>query len=137
MDTQPVPMKSALLQSMVSHAIRELPNECCGVLIGRSRNIERIVPMSSAPPAPDAYFMDPEEQIKIYTEMDQRGERFIGIYHSHPAGPPHPSGVDIKLAFHPDAFYFIVSLEDKNNPVVRAFRIEQGEVTEIAIDITE
>ncbi|MCH8950038.1 MAG: peptidase, partial [Chloroflexi bacterium] len=30
----------------------------------------------------------------------------------------------------PDAYYVIVSLEDEAHPVVRAFRITDGEVTE-------
>jgi hypothetical protein len=39
--------------AMLSHSLAELPNECCGLLLG-SQAIERAVPMRSIPPAPDA-----------------------------------------------------------------------------------
>jgi hypothetical protein len=41
--------------------------------------------------------------------------------------------MDIKLAFHPDAVYFIVSLKNKKKPEVRAYRILKQVVTEILI----
>ncbi len=37
---------------------------------------------------------------------------------------------DVELASWPEAYYVIVSLEDKVEPVIRAFRITDGEVTE-------
>ena len=42
----------------------------------------------------------------------------------------HPSPTDIKLAFWPDAYYVLVSLQDTERPVVRAFRILDGAVSE-------
>jgi proteasome lid subunit RPN8/RPN11 len=80
--------------------------------------------------------MSPEEQIEIFTELGESGESLLGIYHSHPEGPASPSGMDIRLAFHPEAVYFIVSLKNKKKPEVRAFRIEKQEVTEILINET-
>jgi len=44
--------------------------------------------------------------------------------------------MDIRLAFHPEAVYLIVSLKNKKKPEVRAFRIEKQEVTEILINET-
>ena len=127
----------ACKNTMIAHAFKELPNECCGVLIGRQGNIERAIPMTSTQPAPDSYFMDPEEQIKLYSEMEKNGESLLGIYHSHPEGPTQPSGLDIRLAFHPDVVYFIVCLEDRKKPDVRAFRIQQQNVTEIMIHLIQ
>jgi proteasome lid subunit RPN8/RPN11 len=128
-----ITIKSELLSAMVGHALTELPNECCGVLVGRDGIIERMIPMASTHPSPNAYFMDPEQQINAYTEMEQRGEQLIGIYHSHPVGPPYPSHTDIKLAFHPEALYFIVDLKDKEKPGLRAFSINREHVMEVAI----
>jgi len=118
---------------MIEHARRELPNECCGVLIGQQGVFERVIPVTSIHPAPDFYFMSPEEQVEIFTELGNNSESFLGIYHSHPKGPSDPSSMDISLAFHPDAIYFIVSLKNKKHPEVRAFRIEKKTVTEISI----
>jgi len=117
---------------MISHSRSELPNECCGLLLGRSR-IERAVPMRSDPPAPDAYYMDPEQQIAVFTGMEASGEQLLGIYHSHPAGPLEPSGMDLQLAFHPDALYVIISLADAQHPEIGAYRLEEGQFSEVTI----
>ena len=119
---------------MVEHALREMPNECCGVLIGQNKIIKRIVPMRSIPPSPDSYFMDPEQQVAIFTEMEKRGEILLGIYHSHPDGPIHPSSADLQLAFHPDAIYFIISLMDRDKPQIGAFVLEKGRFEEITVE---
>ena len=120
--------------SMVKQALKEAPNECCGVLLGRNNIIERIVPMQSTDPSPDTYFMDPVQQVEMFAEMEKRGESLLGIYHSHPAGPRQPSGADLQLAFHPEAVYIIVSLKDSQNPEVGAFLLAKGEFKEIKIE---
>ena len=130
-------MKTATLPAhirdeMFAHARAELPNECCGVLVGRSE-IERSVPMRSVPPAPDAYYMDPEQQIVLFTQMQSTGEQLLGIYHSHPKGPLEPSGMDLRLAFHPDALYFIVSLADAAAPELGAFYLRAGQFEQVAV----
>lgn len=134
--TSHITLPLELKNTMIEHARRELPNECCGVLIGRPGVFERVIPIASIPPSPDSYYMSPEEQIEIFTELGESGESLLGIYHSHPEGPASPSGMDIRLAFHPEAVYFIVSLKNRKKPEVRAFRIEKQEVTEITINET-
>ena len=119
---------------MIEHAVKELPNECCGVLLGKNNTIERVIPMRSIPPSPDAYFMDPSQQVDVYTEMEKLGETLLGIYHSHPKGPLQPSGADLQLAFLPDAVYFIVSLENRGNPEIGAFMLKEGKFKEIKIE---
>jgi len=127
-----VRIPAAVRDVMFSHSLAELPNECCGLLIG-GQNIERAVPMRSIPPAADAYYMDPEQQIEVFTEMQAAGEQLLGIYHSHPKGPPEPSGMDMQLAFHPDALYIIVSLADAQHPEFGAYRLQAGKFQKVEI----
>ena len=63
-------------------------------------------------------------------EMDQKEWELVGIYHSHTHTEAYPSKTDVELAFYPDALYFIVSLENREAPVIRAFRINDGRVDE-------
>ena len=133
MELESITLASHLRNAMIEHARRELPNECCGVLIGQQGVFERVIPVTSVHPAPDAYFMSPDEQVEIFTELGEGSGSLLGIYHSHPKGPVSPSGMDISLAFHPDAVYFIISLKNKKQPEVRAFRIVKQAVTEISI----
>jgi len=121
---------------MIAHSLAEQPNECCGVLLGR-QVIERAVRMRSVPPAPDAYYMDPEQQIALFTEMQSSGEQLLGIYHSHPKGPIEPSGMDLQLAFHPDALYVIISLADAGNPEIGAYRLVDSAFAKITIAFVE
>lgn len=121
---------------MIVHALKEAPNECCGVLLGRAGRIERCVAMKSDLPSPDAYFMNPEQQIKVFTDMASHDEELLGIYHSHPKGPAQPSGADLQLAFHPGAAYFIISLADAAHPEVRAFRLSGNGFEEILFTVS-
>ena len=136
MPSSSVSLAAEFKNMMTEHAIREAPDECCGLLLGKNSVIRRVVAMNSDPPAPDAYFMDPLQQIAVFTGMEQRGEELLGIYHSHPKGPAEPSGADLQLAFHPDAVYFIISLADADNPELRAFMLRNGEFEEVRYSIT-
>ncbi len=121
---------------MLNQSLAELPNECCGLLLGK-QIIERAVPMRSIPPAPDTYYMDPEQQIDVFTDMQAAGEQLLGIYHSHPKGPVKPSGMDLQLAFHPDALYVIISLADVDSPEIGAYRLLEGDFTRVDIAFVE
>ena len=46
------------------------------------------------------------------------------------ASEAYPSATDVRLAFWPEAYYVLVSLIDPDSPIVRAFRIEDGQVSE-------
>jgi proteasome lid subunit RPN8/RPN11 len=65
--------------------------------------------------------------------MRELGQSMIGIYHSHPRSAPYPSPTDVAMAFYPDAFYFIISLEPRMD--IRAFRIEGEQVREAEISV--
>lgn len=131
----PVVIPASCHHAILQHAFRELPNECCGVLIGRGKVIERAVPMRNSEPSPETYIMDPEEQIKLFREMEETGEQLIGIYHSHPNGPAQPSALDLQLAFHPDALYVVISLADPSNPDIRGFFLTESGFSEVPLNI--
>jgi len=131
----PVRLRADIKETMVAHALREAPNECCGLLLGRCGSIERVIAMKSDRPSPDAYFMNPEQQIEVFTGMAGRGEELVGIYHSHPRSPAQPSAADLQLAFHPEAAYFIISLADANRPELRAFRLSGDGFEDVPCEI--
>ena len=62
------------------------------------------------------------------------GHDVVGIYHSHTRTAAYPSQTDINLATGwPDAVYFIVSLENPDEPYVRGFNITGGQVEDVDI----
>jgi proteasome lid subunit RPN8/RPN11 len=62
--------------------------------------------------------------------MDDLGLDLVGIFHSHVATEAYPSRTDVELAAYPDAAYLILSLADQDAPVLRAFSIRDGQVSE-------
>lgn len=117
---------------MVHHCRLEKPIEACGVLSGKAGVVTRCYPVGNKARSSTRYEMEPEDQLRVMTEIDNRGEDLIAIYHSHPDSPAYPSQTDIRLAYYPDSYYVIVSLAGAE-PEVRAFKISSGAVSEIGI----
>ena len=49
----------------------------------------------------------------------------VAIYHSHPHTIPFPSETDVQKTFDPEMPSIIISLKEKDEPVVKAFRISK------------
>lgn len=132
-----------LLDAVVAHCRAEHPIEACGVLAGRDGVPERHIPMRNAAASRTRYAMDPDEQLGVWREMDERGERPVVIYHSHTATEAVPSTPDVQYAAEMYAHYVIVSTRGVE-PEVRSFRIAvdagvvaAGVATEELIDVVD
>jgi proteasome lid subunit RPN8/RPN11 len=119
-----------LFKEMAEHGLREFPNEACGLLAGRDGEPVRFFAMKNLDASPVSYRLDPKEQLNVFDEMDDEGLDLLGIFHTHTHSEAFPSETDTKLAFYPDAYYLVMSLSDREHPVLRAFRILEGEITE-------
>lgn len=113
---------------MEGHAREARPLECCGLLGGvgeRASSVYRLRNVAGRPEV--SYEAAPEELFAAQREMRARGERLVGVYHSHPrAEEPEPSDRDVRLAFYPEAVYFIIGFARDGGPVVRAFHIDEA-----------
>ena len=118
------------VDEMIAHAREDVPNECCGIIAADDGAAKKLYRAVNAEASPYRYNVDPKDLLRIYHDLDDRGWDVMVIYHSHTHTEAYPSPTDTSLAAWPDAYYVIVSLEDEANPVVRAFRITDGEVTE-------
>lgn len=120
---------------MVEHGLAAFPNEACGLLAGKEGRPVRFFPMTNADASPVTYRLDPKEQLTVFDEMDDQGWDLLGIFHTHTHSEAYPSDTDRRQAFYPEAEYLVMSLSDRANPVLRSFRIEDDEVTELEITI--
>ena len=118
------------IEEMIAHAREDAPNECCGIIAGKDGRATKLYRAINAEASPYRYSVDAKDLLRIYREVDGNDEDFLVIYHSHTHTEAYPSATDIRLAAWPDAYYVLVSLMDEANPVVRAYRILEGEVTE-------
>ena len=117
---------------IVAHARRDHPDEACGIVAGPegSDRPVRLIAMTNAERSPTFYRFDSMEQLRVWREMEARGEEPVVIYHSHSATEAYPSRTDISLAAEPGAHYVLVSTRDPDTEEFRSFRILDGEVTE-------
>ncbi len=120
---------------IIAHAREDYPNECCGLLFGTKGRAERLLRMENVEHSPLTYRVDSQKLLEAFQAMDEIGFDLVGIYHSHTHSPAEPSRTDIALAGYPDAHYLIVSLADPEQPVLRAFLIDNGVVVEQPIKV--
>ena len=125
------------VDAIVAHARRDLPNEACGLLIGlldSDDSRHRIHPCGNAEASPMKYTLDSQDVGKANWDAISRGLELVGVYHSHTHTEAYPSWTDVKQAADPTWHYVLVSLKDEE-PVMRSFRIVDGEVTEEDVEI--
>ncbi len=113
----------SVFNGMVEHAKKESPLECCGILGGKGHRVEKAFELQNAEKSPIRYSMAPQDQLRVFEEMEKGAMEMVAIYHSHPQTIPFPSETDVKLAFYPEMTSIIISLKEEENPVVKAFRI--------------
>ena len=110
-----------------------LPNESCGLLGGTKegdvKTIEKVYLLTNIDASNEHFSMDPKEQFAAVKDMRANGLAALGNWHSHPESPSRPSEEDKRLAYDSKASYMILSLMDREAPVLNSFKIE-GESAE-------
>jgi proteasome lid subunit RPN8/RPN11 len=123
---------------MIEHSLEDYPNEACGIIAAESAKPCHLYRMHNVEASPYRYSMDPKELYLTYKDIEQdHNWEVYAIYHSHTHSEAYPSATDVRLATWPEAFYILVSLKDKENPVMRAFNILCSKIEEAEIFIEE
>lgn len=117
-----------------AHAIAGHPNEACGLFAGRAGRVDDVYALTNADASPISYLIDSQEQFATFREVEGCGLEIVGCFHSHVRSEAYPSRTDVERAYYPEWIYVIVSLRDED-PELRAFRIVDGEITELRVDI--
>ena len=116
-----------LIEAMLQAARAAMPEECCGLLVGRGNHVTRLVPANNVHEAPRRFFtIDPAAQFATLRDLRPAGggEEVIGHYHSHPDGPAAPSPRDLAEAFDAQAIWIVI---DPSRGELGAFRPRPGE----------
>ena len=129
-----VRIAQSVIHEMLAHARAAAPNECCGLLIGDRRRVERSARATNLQASPTRYLIDPADHFAAIREARSAGRRVVGAYHSHPAGMPVPSQADVAEASGgPDFLYVIVSLAGRPDGEVRGYRVNNGVVAAVEL----
>lgn len=128
-----ITLKQNDYKTMLARAERELPDEACGLIAGtidgEDKNIEKVYLLTNIDHSNEHFSLDPREQLNAVKDMRANGWSPLGNWHSHPESPSRPSEEDKRLAYDSSASYLILSLMDRENPILRSFHIENNEVT--------
>ena len=128
---------SNIFVQMIRQAKVQAPLEACGILAGKDGQVEKLYDMKNADESNVHFMMAPEEQFKVVKDIRSAGRKMLAIYHSHPETPARPSAEDISFALTPDVIHVIVSLQEADVPVTKGFLIEDGNVTEVPVKISD
>jgi proteasome lid subunit RPN8/RPN11 len=124
----------AVIAEIEEHARIELPNECCGLLIGEGDRVARSVRTRNLRASPTGYLVDPNDHFAAIRAARAEGHKVIGGYHSHPASAPVPSITDIAEAHDPDFVHLILAPGERpGESEVRAFRFMSDGFEVVAI----
>ena len=121
-------------EKILAHAVKELPNEACGLIAGTvedgDKEIKKVYLLTNIDHSNEHFSLDPKEQLEAIKDVP------LGNWHSHPESPSRPSEEDKRLAFDSKASYMILSLMDRENPVLNSFKItgDTAEKEELVIE---
>ena len=129
-------ISSELCDKMIAHCQSQYPKEACGFLVANAAGrIEHVYPMRNVQNSAIGYEMDPKEQLLAEKQLRREGKQVVAIYHSHTATDAYPSPVDVSLAISPDISYVLVSLRDRNAPIVKSYRIDGQTIIPEAVSV--
>lgn len=134
-----IKLSKADYNKIIAHAESELPNEACGLIAGnidgKNKEIKKVYFLTNTDHSNEHFSLDPREQLAAVKDMRKNDLVPLGNWHSHPESPSRPSDEDKRLAYDSKASYMILSLMDRENPVLNSFKISssQAEKEELII----
>jgi proteasome lid subunit RPN8/RPN11 len=131
-----VRIDAALLERILAHARRDFPNECCGMIALREERAVAMHEATNVAASPLRFEVDGREIIEAQDAFDVEGAELGAIYHSHTRSEPYPSQTDVNFAAGwPGVEWLIVGLRRDGEPTVRSYRIDDGVVREVDVDV--
>ncbi len=127
----------AILDEIVAHAVRDAPNECCGLVLGREGTATSARALENLAASPFRFDIDGRELIS-FAFAGEDDEQLVAIYHSHTRSAPYPSQTDVNFAAGwPGVEWLIVGIPKAQDaaPEVRSYFIDDGSIRGIEIEI--
>ncbi len=128
----------SLLDEIVEHAVRDTPNECCGLVVGRDGTATAVRALENLAASPFRFDIDGRELI-AFAFADDGEDELTAIYHSHTRSAPYPSQTDVNFAAGwPGVEWLIVGVPKSAGaePEVRSYLIEDGVISEVELEVT-
>jgi [CysO sulfur-carrier protein]-S-L-cysteine hydrolase len=128
----------ALLDEIVAHAVRDAPNECCGLILGRDGSATSARALENLAASPFRFDIDGRELIAFAFADEDDDDQLLAIYHSHTRSAPYPSQTDVNFAAGwPGVEWLIVGIPKAKDaePEARSYLIEDGTIREVELEV--
>jgi [CysO sulfur-carrier protein]-S-L-cysteine hydrolase len=135
----------AQYETVLTHCLDGFPDEACGLLSGPlapgangaalpTGVVAEVHPCRNADASARTYTVDSRDLLRAMRDAEDRGDDLVGVWHSHTHTDAYPSATDVRQAVDPSWIYAIVSLK-YGEPVLRAYRIVDGTITEVGVEV--
>jgi proteasome lid subunit RPN8/RPN11 len=133
-----VQIARSLLDEIVKHAVRDAPNECCGVVATREGAATTVHVTENLAASPFRFEIDGLTLMRLIDEIENAGDDLGVIYHSHTRSAPYPSQTDVNFAaLWPGVEWLIVGVSKQaGEPEVRSYLIEDGKIRDAELEVT-
>jgi proteasome lid subunit RPN8/RPN11 len=130
-------LAQAKLRDIAVAAESAYPDECCGLLVGRSKDFEIIVTRvvaspnlalddSGRPRRADRFEVDPELRLAVMRACEGTDQALVGHYHSHPDHPVQPSDHDLEMVLEPELVWLIIAVDKGKAGQAAAFKLDEA-----------
>ncbi len=127
----------SLLDEIVEHAVRDAPNECCGIVASRDGAATAVHATENLAASPFRFEIDGLILMRLIDGIEEAGEDLVAIYHSHTRSAPYPSQTDVNFAaMWPGIEWIIVGVSKHAQPEVRSYLIDGGAIAEAELELT-
>jgi len=105
-DAVPVVLTAVQREMIDRHAEATYPDECCGIMLGRQvdgqRIVEELIEIENQWDEAERrrrFLITPRQYMQAEKQASQAGLDLLGFYHSHPDAPARPSEFDREHAW--------------------------------------
>ncbi len=121
----------SMVDTIVAHARRDHPDECCGIIAAKDGRPSRLFEMQNTERSPTGFEFDSAQWLSVHRDIDEADEDFHVVYHSHTMTEAYPSRTDIRWSLTtPFAHWLLVSTRSPDELEMRAYTISDGIVRE-------
>jgi proteasome lid subunit RPN8/RPN11 len=122
-------------KQMEEDIIARSPEEACGLVAGVGNESRLIIPVTNILHDAFRFRLDPNEELKAFMYVEDKGWDILAVYHSHPNGIDHPSPTDIDELTFPGIIY-LIWYQNADDWKCRAYLMQGGsQVSEVPVVI--
>jgi len=132
-----VKIDRTLLDDIVAHAVRDAPNECCGIVAVRDGAATGVYATENLAASPFRFEVDGPALFRLLESIESDGGELGAIYHSHTRSDPYPSQTDVNFSSGwPGVEWIIVGVDKQGEAEVHSYLIDGGQISEVKLEPT-